>query len=145
MAGKKRSRKKKQPPVAAIVISSIFIVMVFSLVVRWAGIGRGFTRCEEPFSMEVLNGTGEQGVAGKMTKALRSAGINVLIEGNADNFNFRESLLVDRRGNPRLMKELSRKLGCRRVLRQVQEKPLVDVTFVIGWDRAELKIDIDRN
>lgn len=104
------------------------------------GWGRGFARQSEPFRIEVLNGTGEPGVAGEMTLQLRQMGIDVLIEGNAESFDFRESLLIDRKNNAALMKKLSRRLGCDRVIEQVQDHPHVDATLIIGWDREKLKI-----
>jgi hypothetical protein len=67
-------------------------------------------------------------------------GIDVLIEGNAESFDFDQSLLVDRKGNPELMSALARCLGCERVLQQIKENPRVDVTFIIGNDMHELKI-----
>ena len=91
--------------------------------------------------MEVLNGTGEPGIAIRTTMQLRMMGIDVKIEGNADRFDFRESMLIDRRGNPELMKSLSRRLGCRRVIQQIQERPEVDVTLIIGWDRDRLRLE----
>ena len=64
----------------------------------------------------------------------------MLIVGDAERYDFDESVLVDRKGNPDLMRRLSRLLGCRRVLKQVQQKPLVDATLIIGKDRERLRI-----
>jgi hypothetical protein len=68
-------------------------------------------------------------------------GIDVLIVGDAERYDFAESILIDRRGNPALMKKLSRFLGCRRVLKQVQTRPLVDATLIIGNDVRKLRIE----
>lgn len=119
---------------------TVFVVMAFSLSVRWSGMGRSLSGEDESFQVEVLNGTGEPGMARKVTIELRKIGIDVLIEGNAGRFDFKESLLIDRRGNPALMRKLARRLGCRRVLLQIEDHPKVDVTFIIGWDREKLKI-----
>ncbi len=124
-----------------LVVLVVFAVMVFSLSVRWSGLGRGLAPEREYFQMEVLNGTGESGIAIRTTMQLRMMGIDVKIEGNADRFDFRESLLIDRRGNPELMKSLSRRLGCRRVLQQIQERSEVAVTLIIGWDRDKLRLE----
>ena len=120
----------------------VFAVMVFSLSVRWSGLGRGLAPEREYFQMEVLNGTGEPGIAIRTTMQLRILGIDVKIEGNADRFDFRESILIDRRGNPELMRALSRRLGCERVIQQIQERPEVDVTLIIGGDRERLRLEI---
>ncbi|MBU8920857.1 MAG: LytR C-terminal domain-containing protein [Bacteroidales bacterium] len=139
-AARKKNRKSRisMPGLTGIVV---FALMVFSLSVRWSGLGRGLAPEREYFQMEVLNGTGEPGIAIRTTMQLRLMGIDVKIEGNADRFDFRESLLIDRRGNPGLMKSLSRRLGCRRVLLQIQDRPEVDVTLIIGWDRDKLRLE----
>ncbi|MCU0639314.1 MAG: LytR C-terminal domain-containing protein [Candidatus Krumholzibacteria bacterium] len=140
MTPKRKSRRKKRGfPAAGIAGAVLFIVMALSVYVRWAGVGtREEEEVFEPFQMEVLNGTGEKGIAKEITTQLRRLGIDVLIERNAERFDFRETVLVDRRGNPALMKRLSKQLGCVRVLKQFQDRPEVDVTLVIGWNRDKL-------
>ncbi|MCK4537521.1 MAG: LytR C-terminal domain-containing protein [Candidatus Krumholzibacteria bacterium] len=141
MAVVRKRKKKSRISMPGLVVLVVFAVMVFSLSVRWSGLGRGLAPEREYFQMEVLNGTGESGIAIRTTMQLRMMGIDVKIEGNADRFDFRESLLIDRRGNPELMKSLSRRLGCRRVLQQIQERSEVAVTLIIGWDRDKLRLE----
>ncbi len=138
MAAKKK--KKRTVPAAAILIALAVLLMAFSIAVRWSGIGRTLSVPEDPFQLEVLNGTGEPGVAREVTMKLRRMGIDVLIEGNAKSFDYRETVLVDRKGNPELMKKLSRRLGVSRAITQIQDKPLVDATLIIGWDRERLRL-----
>ena len=138
MAAKKK--KKKDFPWAAALIATAVILMGLSIVVRWTDIGKNLSMPEESFQLEVLNGTGEAGVARDVTMKLRKMGIDVLIEGNAGNFDYRETVLVDRKGNPELMEKLSRRLNIKRVVTQIQEKPRVDATLVIGWDRERLRL-----
>jgi len=38
------------------------------------------------------------------------------------------------------MRKLSRRLGIARVVTQIQEKPQVDATLVVGWDRQRLRL-----
>lgn len=137
------ARKKKKNrgfPAAAVVMTMVVVLMGLSLAVRWSGIGRNLSVPEVPFQIEVLNGTGEPGMAREVTMRLRKMGIDVLIEGNAERFDYRESVLVDRKGNPALMRKLSRRLGVGRVVTQIQERPRVDATLVIGWDRERLRL-----
>ncbi len=141
MSKKKFRKKKRGIRAAGIAGVVVFIVMALSLYVRWFRKVPEVAGVMEPFQMEVLNGTGERGVARDITTELRRLGIDVLIERNADRFDFRESLLIDRRGNPVLMERLSRQLGCARVLKQLQDRPEVDVTFVVGWDRDLLRFE----
>lgn len=121
-------------------MTMVLVLMGLSLAVRWSGIGRNLSIPEVPFQIEVLNGTGEQGVARDVTMRLRKMGIDVLIEGNAERFDYRETVLVDRKGNPALMRKLSRRLGVGRVVTQIQERPRIDATLVVGWDRERLRL-----
>ncbi len=141
--GRKR-RKKRGISAGSISIIAVFVVMAVSVSVRWTGTGRDAALVKEPFEMEVLNGTGEPGIARMMTRQLRIMGFDVVLEGNAPRFDFKESVLVDRRNNPRLMKKLSGILGCDRVLKQYRDDSEVDVTLIIGWDRDRLKVGADR-
>ncbi len=138
MAAKKKKKRGISPAVVMIIVA--LLLMVFSIAVRWSGIGSNLSVPEDPFQVEVLNGTGEPGVAREVTMTLRKMGIDVLIEGNAGNFDYRESVLVDRKGNPELMKKISRRLGVTMIVTQVQEKPRVDATLIVGWDRERLRL-----
>jgi hypothetical protein len=135
-----RKKRKKRSPWPVVAVGAVVILVAFSLAVRWLGVGNRAAVEHEDFQIEVLNGTGETGLAMRTAMGLRLMGIDVLVVGNAGNFNFQESLLIDRRGNPRLMKKLSRLTGCRRVLQQIQSDPLVDATLIIGEDHESLKI-----
>lgn len=138
----RKKRRKKGSHALGWVTAAVASVIVFSLVVRWAGHGSNAWIGRESFQIEVLNGTGEKGLAMKTAMALREMGIDVLIIGDAERYDFTESILVDRKGNPALMKKLARLLGCRRVLKQVQQSPLVDATLIIGRDKDELNIKL---
>lgn len=137
------ARKKKKNrgfPAVAVILTIVVVLMGLSLAVRWSGIGRNLSVPDVPFQIEVLNGTGEPGVAREVTMQLRKMGIDVLIERNAGCFDYRETVLVDRKGNPVLMRKLSRRLGIGRVVTQIQERPRVDATLVVGWDRERLRL-----
>lgn len=137
----KRKKKKKGAffsPVTVTVV--IFCVIAFSLAVRWLDIGRGSGRGEIAFQIEVMNGTGETGIAMKTATELRKMGIDVLIVGDAEGYDYDESLLIDRKGNDKLMKKLARQLGVDRIIQQIQARPLVDATLIIGKDKDRLKI-----
>jgi hypothetical protein len=129
--------RRKRRPRAIILIALIVGLIGFSLAVRWFGLGARFARDEEPvFQIEVLNGTKETGIAMDVAKELRRRGIDVLIVDNAERLDFGESILVDRRGNPRLMRRLAKTLGCRTILEQLHPAPLVDATYIVGYDRV---------
>jgi hypothetical protein len=114
--------------------------MAVSLALRWGRLIPREGREPEPFQVEVLNGAGEPGLAREVTMQLRRLGIDVLLEGNAERYDFPESILIDRRGNPDLLRRLQRRLGVRRTIVQVKPDALVDVTLVVGHDRERLRL-----
>jgi hypothetical protein len=123
----------------ALLVTALLVCLVaFSLAVRWLGLGGRFSPGpESAFQIEVLNGTKEAGAAMVVAKELRLINVDVLIIDNAERFDFKESILVDRAGNPRLMRKLAKMLGCRTVLEQISPAPLVDATYIIGYDRVK--------
>lgn len=139
MARGSRKKSGKGGAAAAVTVAALALMAV-SLLVRWSDIGAPSAVSRRHFQLEVLNGTGEPGVAGETTRKLRGMGIDVLMEGNAGRFDFRETLLVDRKGDPELMKRIARRIDCRRVITQVQDRPRVDATLIIGWDREKLEL-----
>ena len=121
-----------------LLVTLVVCLVGFSLAVRWLGLGARFSREPEPaFQMEVLNGTKEPGAAMEVAKELRLRSVDVLIVDNAERFDFKESVLVDRAGNPRLMRRLAKMLGCRTVLEQISPAPLVDATYIVGYDQVK--------
>jgi len=130
--------KRKKRPRAALVIAGIACLVAFSLAVRWLGPGPKSAREETaPFQIEVLNGTGEARIATEIAGELRRCGIDVLIVDNAERSDFKESVLVDRVGNARLMRRLGKLLRCRIILEQIRPAPLVEATYIVGYDRVD--------
>jgi len=135
-AGTKKARRAQGSRAIVALVLACSVIAILSLAVRWLGVGRGFARREAPFQIEILNGTAEPRVAMEVATELRRGGIDVLIVDNADRHDFKESILVDRRGNRRLMRRLAKVLHCREVLEQIRERSLVDATYIIGADKA---------
>ncbi len=119
------------------VLGAIVAVAGLSVAVRWLDIAERFGGEEPPFRIEVRNGTREPGIAMETAKELRTRGVDVLVVDNAERFDFRESVLVDRSGNPRLMRRIAKITGCHLVVEQVRERPLVDATYIVGADRVK--------
>lgn len=130
------AKRRRSPRAAVIVVLVSAALVLFSLAVRWLGVGKGVPREQGPFQIEVLNGTGEPRIGMAVATELRRRGIDVLAVDNAERNDFKESILVDRRGDPRLMKTLARMLHCRMVVEQIRDHPFVDATYVIGADRT---------
>jgi hypothetical protein len=141
MAGEpvRRKRKKGRNPFGFLALA-LCLVIALSIAVRWSGLRRRYRGDALQIQIEVLNGTGKSGLAMKTAVELRKAGIDVLIVGDAEHFHFEKSIIVDRRGNEDIVSRLSRLTGCRNVVEQRQERPLVDATFVIGSDMCDLSV-----
>ncbi len=87
-------------------------------------------------SLEILNGTGETGLARRTQELFESHGFDVRAIGNAESSDV-ESTLVISRGTERVFAERTAELiRAERVLTQEREGdgPLVDVTVIIGKD-----------
>jgi hypothetical protein len=135
-----RKKKRKKFPGAGFWLFLLCLVFAISIATRWIGLAERVPEDRMDFQVEVLNGTGRTGLAMKAAIELRKAGIDVLVVGDAEHYHFGESILVDRKGDPDIMKRLSKLTGCRRIVLQVQREPLVDVTFVLGRDMIDFEI-----
>ena len=92
------------------------------------------------FRIEILNGSGQHGLAQGVARSAQKKGIDVLHVGNAENFTYEESILIARR-EVRNLDALAKALDCHNVVEQFQEASLVDATFIVGADRGSLKQD----
>lgn len=90
----------------------------------------------------VLNGCGEDQVAGRLTQRLRSLGFDVIHEGNAASFDFLHTLVLDRGGDLDKACNVAASLGIPRCIQQISadEFRLEDVAIVIGRDHQRLRL-----
>ena len=88
----------------------------------------------------VLNGCGVAQVAARMTKRVRSVGLDVIHEGNADSFGFLQTIVIDRSGNPEMARKVAALLGVPHVIQQISGDAyrLEDVSIIIGKDYDRL-------
>jgi len=98
------------------------------------------SRPPPPIRVEVLNGCGESGLARRAARVLRDHGLDV-VNGNGSNashFNFSESIVVDRCGDPEKAEYVARVLGIPNCIQQVYEEGyhIEEVTVVLGKDIA---------
>lgn len=90
--------------------------------------------------IEVLNGSGSPGVARRCAEGLRRMGVDVKFVGNADQFDYPNTILLVRRGRLEDLKRLGRRIGCRNVLEQVDEDLFVDGTLILGKDARDVLV-----
>jgi len=92
-------------------------------------------RPRAPVRIEVLNGSGEPGAAGKLASYLRAGGFNVVLVGSADRYDYLRTLVVARTEDDRPAREVTRYLGdVSRVTQRARSE--ADVTVVVGKDRG---------
>ncbi len=96
------------------------------------------------FTIEVLNGSGETGLAHAARNGLLHLGIDVIEEANAPHFGYEESILIARKADADVDR-LGEILGCKNVIVQIQEDNLADATLILGADYRELNLEWERD
>ena len=138
----RKSRSKAEGGFAQkllIVFSSIVLVLCASSITYgfFVRLGDGGQR---QFRIEVLNGTGEAGLAHEAKRELLRRGIDVIEVGNANSFEYEHSVLIARKANADV-KELGRILGCKDIIEQIREGTLEDASLILGADYRDLRLD----
>lgn len=144
MAAKKRRKRGKKRAGAgqrvAVALSVVVLVLCgasisFSLFVRQTG-ADGKSR---PLRVELLNGTGVSGIAESARAALSKLGVDVVAVGNAERFDYSETILVAReRGTDvRLLGEMIR---CPHVVDQLDKGAAADASLILGADYKSLAL-----
>ena len=94
--------------------------------------------------IDVLNGCGVTGIAGKSQKWLKRNGFRIRLAENADRHDYSKSIIQDRSGNIKAAKELAEALGIESsqiIPLTGTPSPYVDLTLVIGKDYKRLPLD----
>ena len=112
--------------------------VTYGFFLRHAGGEEDATR----FRIEVLNGTGQMGLAKKAARSLSRHGIDVLKVGNADEFGYEESILIGRKQHAQVAL-LGKLLNCDNVIVQLRPHAIVDATLILGADYKRLKLGFD--
>ena len=102
---------------------------------------------EQTLTVEVLNGTAVNGLAGRTADVLRSFGYDVITIGNADRNNYDVTEIVYRSGDDRLVRAFADIIRCTNIRREAgvsdsfDDTPLnldteykADITLLIGRD-----------
>lgn len=89
---------------------------------------------DETVRIEVLNGSGVQGLAGKVARRLREAGFEVARTDNAERFDYSSCCIIMHRARPRPVERLAKLLNCDDIREGGEEHDGVDVTVIVGRD-----------
>ena len=142
----KRSRRRKPRGSSflqkLLVGASSILLVLCAASITWGVFTRHGDDPRDRFRLEVLNGTGEGGLAHRARLGLLRRGIDVIDARNASHFNYRESVLVALREGVDL-EELGRAIGCKNIVVQLREEPLADAELILGQDYRELRLDWD--
>ena len=115
----------------------LLAVVIFALYMTVSAVAVFIHRdsvCELPVVVEILNGCGRSGVAEQVASHLRGCGFDVMYVGNADDFEFAETIVVDRTGDRDKALAVAAALGDVPVVDQVSSAFFVDVTVILGDD-----------
>ncbi len=94
---------------------------------------------EEIIRVEVLNGCGREGIALQLAQTLREEGLDVVNIGNAQNFKYQKTLILNRSGKKELAKKVCEVIGCGEPQDSIEKQALVDVTVIIGRDYLRIE------
>jgi hypothetical protein len=138
---RKRKPKKKGPGWSS-VLGAVGIVILAGAVVAFVAsmlLGTPGGPEEEPIVLkevrvQVLNGCGVRGAGREVANSLRLKGYDVIDVGNADTFDYLETLVIERQKAGGRAVEVARALGVDTVLIQRVDGSPYDATVIIGKD-----------
>ncbi len=103
--------------------------------------GKRRSQGERVIRVQVLNGSGEAGIGTRVAAYLRAGGFHVVEVRNADRQDHFASLVVARRTDLSLAREVSHYLGGPPLIQQAWDSDLADVSVLIGSDRSHLRLE----
>ncbi|UCF98723.1 MAG: LCP family protein [Spirochaetaceae bacterium] len=98
---------------------------------------------QEPFSedelivaIEVLNGTSVGGLARRAANVFQSFGYDVVSVANADNSDYQNTVVLDRKGRIDVAQRVADLIRCQRVYSRLEDEGdmTIDVTVILGTD-----------
>jgi len=124
------------------VSTALLALVVVALLLSWVWARFGAGRAGNDLDgtqllvrVQVLNGSDEGGVAGRLASTLREGGFHIV-----DRDDYFATLVVARREDPAGALAVARYLGSPPVIRQAWSSDQADVTVVLGSDRSRLRL-----
>ena len=126
--------------VLALLVAALLFSVVWSRVVPQSD---GPTAGEQRhvIRVQVLNGSGQGGIASRVASELREGGFRVVEVKNADRSDYFATLVVARRADLESARAVARYLGGPPIIRQAWSSDLAEVTVVLGSDRSRLRLE----
>ncbi|MDR1319459.1 MAG: LCP family protein [Treponema sp.] len=102
---------------------------------------------ERVFTVEVLNGTAANGLAGRTAELLRGFGYDVISIGNADRTDYEKTEIIDRSGYSDMVKTFGDIIRCGniRLESSLQENPEEELTFQNFEYRSDFTLIIGKD
>jgi len=127
-------------------LSGLIIFLIYSIVIKFVSDPEPvITKVagQEPseiIQIEVLNGSGIDGVAARVTDFLRNNGFDVVKTGNYMTSDIDETMIIDRSGNEANARKTAKILGVpeNTILVQTNRDYFLDVSVIIGKDYFKL-------
>ncbi|MDE2731399.1 MAG: LytR C-terminal domain-containing protein [Bacteroidota bacterium] len=95
-----------------------------------------YPSANDVYQVEVRNGVGVNGVAERMRTYLRTKNYDVVWVGNHSSFDQEETIVVDRRGNLDISRNIVATLGLPedRISQEIRDEYHLDASIIIGKD-----------
>ena len=101
---------------------------------------------ERNLTVEVLNGTAINGLAGRTAEMLRSFGFDIISIGNADRNNYENTLIIQRTPDETLAKSFSDVIRCNNIIREIIPEAKENETVIQDTEyKADITLLIGRN
>jgi len=99
------------------------------------------------FTVEVLNGTTVNGIAGRTAEILRGFGYDIISIGNADHSNYEKTVVIDRSGYESMAKDFAGIIRCKNLNFEGHspEDPDGEITLQSHEYRADFTLIIGRD
>lgn len=138
-----RKKAGSGPPVLVVLMGVLVVALIGGFL--WAQFGPRPTQKRRTgrhvVRVQVMNGSGEPGVATRVAQFLREGGFQVVDVRNADRSDYFSSMVVARRADLSLAREVAHYLGGPPLIQQAWDSELADVTVLIGSDRSRLQLE----
>jgi len=101
---------------------------------------------ERNLTVEVLNGTANNGLAGRTAEMLRSFGFDIISIGNADRNSYEDTLIIQRTPDETLAKSFSDVIRCNNIRKEIIPEVKENETLVHDTEyKADITLLIGRN
>ncbi|MCL2213674.1 MAG: LCP family protein [Treponema sp.] len=100
---------------------------------------------ERSLTVEILNGTAVNGLAGRTADMFRSFGFDVISIGNADHSNYDSTVIIHRAGDQHLVNAFAEIIRCTNIRREMSEEQEGNIMNIDIEYKADITLLIGRN